>query len=208
MEISTLRAAARKLTTGAFPVGEETLGVVWDKSVFTGRFIADLFEEVRRGVEDVQAQFKALREEAGKTKESDTQKIAEGRIRLLHLKADIEDVERRVYARALCENVLDSWGLTDGGEPVPITFDVIMAQPATFPEELFTFCRRESLPKSQAVPTTGASRTTAATSRSSTVRRKKIGDTRRRSARQGSATPLTSPSSNSSVSPSSNTTPA
>lgn len=167
MELSTLNR---------YPVSDpfvfdngEVLELCWDANFFTRARMRKFDDELDRRVKEARAphadKLSALQAEVetlSKSQEKRRNKTPkpEEEKRLTEIVAEVgtaadalEDATdlaaREVHAEALSKAVLMGWGMTHKGEAVPITKEVLEAQPLLFLQDLMAHARQRSLPKSR-----------------------------------------------------------
>jgi hypothetical protein len=163
-----------------YPVSEpflfddgEVLDLCWDANFFSRARLRAFDEALEKKVEEarkphadrldaLQREVSALAE--GQEKRKNKAPRADEETRLRDIAGEVEDaasalekavtdVTRDHYADALAREVLLTWGMTQGGQPVPITAEVLSAQPLLFLQDVMSHARQRSLPKSRRAAT-------------------------------------------------------
>lgn len=144
----------------------DVLEVCWDANFFSRARLRQFDEELGRLTDEARAphaeRLNALQAEVGALAEAQGERkpTPEEEQRLNEIVAEVESaaeaLEQAVdeaacahYGRVLAGEILLGWGMTEGGQAVPLSAEVLSAQPLLFLQDLTAHCRRRSLPKSR-----------------------------------------------------------
>lgn len=146
----------------------QTLEPVWDANYFTrvnmrafDKRREVLVEEARKPFQErivaLRERFAELEKEATKKKKPDALDDKMGP--LIEEAEEIADqateavnlATRKAYAEEFATKVLISIDIMDKGQAVPLTTEALERMPLLFLQDLYAFCREESLPKAQRV---------------------------------------------------------
>jgi hypothetical protein len=150
MELKNLREHPIAAT---FSDGDgEECAIVFNGNAFTPSFLRVVAEKLREMVRKLTPV---------QPKEED-ENVSEGEqvARELEANADFLEIEREVYADMLASRVLTKWDVTDGGQPVPITKEVLASLHPRTVKGLWDFCAERSSPKKRQTLETQANPTT------------------------------------------------
>lgn len=174
MELSQLRDNP---TTETFDDGGEGFTVTFNRNAFTPEFLRNAANQIRKLAETVHKAEAPKRRGKKQAEQPDPLTESEITARSMEFNATFQEIEREVYADILAKHVLSAWSITDDGEPVVPSKEVLVTLHPRTVRGLWEFCfEKSSTVKKQQTQTTTESPMTSETTQKSSFGVDRLGE--------------------------------